>query len=124
LNSCNIGGRLTRDVEVRTANSGTTIANVGLAISNRRKKGEQWIDDPVFIEVTVFGKRGEALASHFKKGDGIYFPNCKLNFDSWETDAGKRSKISLIAFDWEFPLTVPSGGSRVVEESSVSDTPF
>ena len=102
INTVVLAGHLTRDVELRYANSGTAIANVGLAINRRRKKGDEWVDEPVFVDVKLFGKRAEAFAKFHQKGSAACFPQSELVFEQWEKDGEKRSKLVVHASTWEF----------------------
>lgn len=102
INSVVLAGRLTRDVDLRNTQSGIAIANIGLAVNRRRKKDDQWIDEPVFIDVKMFGRRAEAFAKHHSKGDAACFPQCELVFEQWERDGEKRSKLVVHANGFEF----------------------
>jgi primosomal replication protein N len=59
-------GNLTRKPEVRYTQSGMAICKVGLAVNRRFKDGQtgDWREEATFIDVTIFGKRGEALSGH------------------------------------------------------------
>ena len=119
INTVVIAGRLTRDVDLRFAHTGTAIANVGVAINRRRKRGEDWIDEPVFLDVKLFGKRAEAFAKYHSKGSVACFPQCELVYETWEKDGDKRSKLVVHAQGFEF---CGSKETRSVDE--VSDAPF
>lgn len=127
INNGTYGGRLTRDVEIRFAASGTAIAKIGLAMNRRTKKQGEWVDEPVFVDVTMFGKRAEAFARHHSKGDPCVFPQCELAFDQWEDKqtGAKRSRLYLIASNFEF---VPGGEKRDnavgAARTDEGDTPF
>ena len=41
-------GNLTRDPELRYIPSGTAVADIGLAVNDRVKRGDDWVDDLVF----------------------------------------------------------------------------
>lgn len=59
-------GRLTRDPDIRTSQSGTLIARFNLAVDRRFKKdGEQNAD---FIQCIAFGKTAELAEKYFRKG--------------------------------------------------------
>ena len=53
------------------------------------------------MDVSVFGKRAEALEKHFSKGDPITVAG-QLKLDRWEKDGQKRSKHHIEARDWWF----------------------
>ena len=80
-------GNLTRDPELRYTASNMAICKVGMAVNRRVKdqQTDQWREEPTFVDVTIFGKRGE-------------------RFDQWEDkESGqKRSKLYVVANNWEF----------------------
>ena len=104
-------GNLTRDPETRFAPSGTAIVKIGLAINRRFQDAEgNWQEEPVFVDVTIFGKRGEAFARFHAKGKPAFIEG-HLRLDTWEDKqgGGKRSKLYVVADTWEF---VGAGGER------------
>jgi single-strand DNA-binding protein len=97
-------GNLTRDPETRFAASGTAVINFGLAVNERFQGSDgQWQDRPTFIDVTMFGKRGEAFAKFHTKGKPAFIEG-KLRLDTWEdkNGGGKRSKLYVVGDSWEF----------------------
>jgi len=103
INNLVLAGRLTRDVEIRTSAGGTAIAKIGCVVNERRKKGEEWIEEPIFVEATMFGNRAEVFAKHHTKGSKFCFPSARLAFDQWvDKDGEKRSKLYVVANQWEF----------------------
>jgi len=125
INNGTYGGRLTRDVDLRYSQGGTAIATIGLAMNRRTKRNGEWVDEPVFVDVKMFGKRAEAFQRYHSKGDPAVFPSCELAFDQWEKDGAKRSKLYLIASNFEF---VPGGerrdNSAPAPAGADDDTPF
>ncbi len=97
-------GNLTRDPEVRYAQSGTAIIKFGLAVNRRFKDAEDnWVEEPVFVDITMFGKRGEAFSRFHTKGKSAFIEG-RLQFDTWDDrESGqKRSKLYVIGENWEF----------------------
>ena len=64
MNSVNLMGRLTRDPENRTSQSGKAIARFTLAV-NRFANGERTAD---FIDCVAFGKSAELVSKYLTKG--------------------------------------------------------
>ncbi len=96
-------GHLTRNPEMRYATSGTEIVNFGMAINHgwKSKDGEDK-SEVCFVEITMFGKRAEAINKHFVKGNPIFIEG-RLQFQQWEAkDGGKRSMIKVIADNFQF----------------------
>ena len=84
-------GNATRDVEVRNTPGGTAVADIGLAVNNRIKRGDDWVDEPCFIDVTVWGRTAEVAGEYVTKGKQILIEG-ELRLDTWEKDGQKRSK--------------------------------
>ena len=88
-------GNLTRDVEVRYLQSGMAVADVGLAINERRKSQTgEWIEETVFVDVTMWGRTAEVAGEYLSKGSPVLIEG-RLKFDTWEKDGQKRSKLSV-----------------------------
>ena len=123
-------GNLTRNPETRFTQGGMPIVNFGLAVNRRFQDGEgNWKEEPTFIDVTIFGKRGEAFARFHTKGKPAFIEG-SLRLDTWEdkNGGGKRSKLYVVADTWEFvgPGSGREGGSAggVSEESGPTAEPM
>ena len=91
FNSVTLLGNASRDTECRYTPSGTAVADIGLAVNDRIKKGDTFVDITTFVDVTVWGKTAEVAAQYVTKGKQILI-NGSLRMDSWEKDRVKRSK--------------------------------
>lgn len=99
LNSVVLVGNLTRDVDVRFVGANSTpVAEIGLAVNDRVKKGDQWVDEPCFCDVVVWGRQAEYLAEHARKGAGLIV-NGRLKMEEWtdKQTGQKRSKLKVQA---------------------------
>lgn len=92
-------GNLTRDPETRYAQSGTAVVNFGLAVNERYKDKET----TTYVDVTMFGKRGEAFAKHHTKGKQAFIEG-RLRLDQWndKQTGAKRQKLYVLADSFEF----------------------
>src|SRR3954463_8110059 len=89
-------GNLTRDVEVRYLQSGTAVADVGLAVNDRRKgQNGEWIEETTFVDVTLWGRTAEVAGEYLSKGSPLLVEG-RLKYDTWEKDGQKRSKLSVV----------------------------
>ena len=96
LNHVTLIGHLTRDLELRTTPKGTSVVTLGLAINHRYRQGDEWHDDPCYIDCTVFGRMAEAAMDNLSKGSPVLVQG-RLRFRSWETQDGqKRSKHDVL----------------------------
>ena len=132
-------GNLTRDPEVRYANSGTAIVKFGLAVNRRFQDSEgNWQEEATFVDITMFGKRGEAFSRFHQRGKAAFIEG-SLRFDTWEDKqtGQKRSKLYVVADNWEFVGGGREGGgseggsagdskrgASSFEPAAVDDTPF
>ena len=103
LYSVTLTGRLTKDVDHRTTQSGTEVANVTIAV-NGFKEG-----DTSFIDLVLFGKTAEAASKYISKGQQIGVTG-RLKQESWEdkTSGQKRSKLVVVVENLQLP---PKGSS-------------
>jgi len=90
-------GRLTRDPELSYLSSGTAMTKFGLAIGEKYKKDDQWVEKTEFVDLVAWGKQGELVNEYLTKGS-VCLVDGRLNFEQWETkDGQKRSKLSVTA---------------------------
>lgn len=95
LNSVHLLGNLTRDVEVKYLQSGTAVCDLGLAINERVKRRDEWVDETTFVDVTLFGKTAEVAGEYLSKGSPVLIVG-KLRLEQWEKDGQKRSKLKVV----------------------------
>ena len=89
-------GNLTRDVDIRYLQSGMAVADLGLAMNERRKtQTGEWIDEPVFVDVTLWGRTAEVASEYLNKGSSVLIEG-RLKLDTWEKDGKKNSKLRVV----------------------------
>ena len=59
MNKSFLMGNLTRDIELRHTPQGTAVCDIGLAVNERRKSGDEWVDETTFVDVTLWGRNAE-----------------------------------------------------------------
>jgi single-strand DNA-binding protein len=105
-------GNLTRDVEIRYIPSGTAVAEVGLAVNDRRKSASgEWVDETTFVDVTLWGRQAEVAGEYLSKGSPVLIEG-RLKLDQWEKDGQKRSKLRVVAENMRMLGGKGSGGGR------------
>lgn len=93
VNTCIIGGRLVRDMEVRTLQSGTALGNFTIAC-DRPKYGDKEKQTD-FIDCTLWGDRANKLANYLVKGKPVCVVGA-LNVRNYEDkDGNKRKAVSI-----------------------------
>jgi single-strand DNA-binding protein len=88
-------GNLTRDPELRYIPSGTAVSDIGLAVNDRVKRNDQWVDETTFVDITLWGRTAEVANEYLSKGSPVLIEG-RLKLDSWEKDGQKRSKLKVI----------------------------
>lgn len=121
INTVAISGSLGRDPELRATQAGTQVLRFSVCVNERRKVGDEWQDVPNWVDVTVFGKRAEALNRYLSKGAHVCVQG-RLRQSKWEKDGQKHSRLEVIADNVTF-----SGGAKrddVPDEVCDDDCPF
>jgi single-strand DNA-binding protein len=88
-------GNLTRDPELRYIPSGTAVANIGLAVNDRVKRNDQWVDEVTFVDVTLWARDAEIASEYLTKGSPVLIEG-RLKLDQWEKDGQKHSKLKVV----------------------------
>src|SRR5262245_14551208 len=108
LNKVLLIGRLTRDAESRSFQNGGKVVSFGFALNNRKKQGEEWVDDPVFLDMKAFNsqygrKLADIIEEHGAKGKLAYVEG-HLLMEQWEdkNDGSKRSKLKIVVDNIQF----------------------
>ena len=112
-------GNLTRDVEVRYLQSGTAVTDIGLAVNDRRKnQAGDWVEEPTFVDVTLWGRTAEVAGEYLKKGSPILVEG-RLKLDSWESEGQKRTKLKVVGERMQM-LGTPKTGSNSTDQNAES----
>lgn len=121
MNTVCLIGNITRDIEVHYLQSGTAVADVGLAVNERVKKGGDWVDEVSFFDLTLFGRTAEVAAEYAHKGTKVGIVG-KLKQETWaDKDTGaKRSKVKIIVDRLDL-LGSPGERRREPEEQPETD---
>lgn len=72
VNKVILVGNLGRDPETRYAQSGTAITKLNMAIGERKKEGDEWIEHTEWVRVTCFGRTAENVQQYLSKGSQLY----------------------------------------------------
>ena len=95
-NSVQLIGNLGMDPEVKTLESGKTMARLSLATSERYKdqKGEK-VENTTWHTLVAWGKTAEIAEKFLKKGSEVAIEG-KLSNRSYETKEGEKKYISEV----------------------------
>ena len=102
INTVTIAGNLTRDPELRSMSSGLDVLEFSVAVNDRKKKGEEWVDDPSYFDCVLYGRKAQSLNDHLSKGRKVTVSG-KLKQDRWQDSQGQnRSKVRIVASEVEY----------------------
>ena len=104
INVVVLTGNLTRDPELRSLPSGSSVCDMRIAVNTRRKNGAtgEWEDKPNYFDVKVWGAQGENCQRFLSKGRPVAVQG-RLEWREWETQDGqKRQAVDIIAESVQF----------------------
>ena len=98
VNKLVLVGNLTKDPDLRYTTSGMPVAELRLAVNEKSKTANgEWIETPLFIGVTLWGKVAEVAHEYLAKGSSVLIEG-RLKLDEWEDQKTreKRSQIRVV----------------------------
>jgi single-strand DNA-binding protein len=107
-------GNLTKDPELRTTPSGTSVCKLRVAVNTRQKDAAtgEWGDKPNYFDVTVWGNQAESCAQYLSKGRPIGVDG-RLDWREWDAQDGtKRQAVEIIADTVQFLGSRGDGGAE------------
>ena len=105
-------GNLTRDPELRSLQSGTSVCSLRIAVNERFKDGNgEWQDRPNYFTWTVWAGMGEWCARELRKGDGITLEG-RCRWREWQGDDGSKREAVEFTADSIVPQRRGEGGGN------------
>jgi single-strand DNA-binding protein len=102
-------GNITRDIELRYIGNGTAVTDIGLAVNDRVKRNDQWVDETTFVDITLWGRTAEVANEYLSKGSSVLIEG-RLKMESWEKDGQKRTKLKVIGERMQMVGSKSGGG--------------
>lgn len=101
MNRVNLYGRITRDIELKTTQSGKKYIQFTIACDNGKdKEGNKLEAD--FVNCVAWERRAEVIAEYVKKGDRFLVAG-QFKTDKYETDSGEnRYRSYVLVREYEF----------------------
>lgn len=97
MNTVNLIGRITKEIEVKKTNSGKAVCNFCVAVDAGK-------DNTYFIDCVAWNKRAENIGKFFHKGSKIGLSG-ELTSRTWQDSNGNNRKaveVNVISFDFCF----------------------
>ncbi len=96
MNSVTLMGRLTREPEMRTTQSGTSVVSFSIAVERFKRKGKESEVD--FIDIVAWAGTAEFVQKYFEKGQRIAVTG-RLEIRSWNDKDGNSRKSAQVVAD-------------------------
>jgi single-strand DNA-binding protein len=124
INQLTISGNLTTDPELRHLHSGNALCKIRIAHNERRKlESGDWIDNPQYFDVTIWGAIGEWVAANVAKGDRVVVAG-RLRWREWDTEDGNKRQAVDITADSIVPTPRSSSTTAAPAGTADDDIPF
>ena len=103
VNKAILVGNLGQDPEIRSTGSGTPVATLRIATSDRRKDREgNWTDHTEWHTVVVFGRQAENVGRFCKKGKQLFIEG-RIQTRKWQDRDGRdRYNTEIVADNIRF----------------------
>ena len=103
INRVVLVGNLTRDPELKSLPSGTSVCSLRIAVNSRRRdESGTWVDKPNYFSVSVFGNQAESCSQYLSKGRPVAIDG-RLEWREWQAqDGAKRESVEIIADSVQF----------------------
>ena len=96
MNSVQLMGYLTGDIELRYTQAGNPVANFGVAVNRRFRQGEDVRQETTFVDLVAFNRTAEIAEEYLGKGRPVAIEG-RLRYRTWENQGGaKRSKLEVV----------------------------
>ncbi|MCD7034326.1 single-stranded DNA-binding protein [Metabacillus sp. GX 13764] len=124
MNSVQLIGNISTDLETRYTPNGKCVVGFNLAVTNPFNR-----EKTSFLPIEVWGKVAENTSNYCKKGSKIGIVG-HLEVDTWEKDGQKKYKTKIIANVVEFLTPKEQSGqnanhtSQNSSNNAKSDDPF
>jgi single-strand DNA-binding protein len=122
LNKVMLIGNLTRDPEIRSTNSGQTVASFSVA-TNRSWNDAQGVrqDAVEYVNIVAWGKLAEIVGQIYRKGRRTYVEG-RLQTRNWEAQDGtKRQRTEVVASDLILLDRAPANGAAPLESGAPAE---
>lgn len=117
MNSVNIMGRITKDLELKKVGDDLSLLNFSIALEDGYGDKKKTF----FFDVIAWRMKADVISQYFKKGDRILI-NGRLTQENWKTqDGNNRSKVVISLYDFDFVERKSESGNNASQSFSTAD---
>ena len=119
MNSVQLMGHVTGEIDLRYTANGNPVANFGMATNRRYRQGEETKQETTFVDLVAFNRTAEIAHEYLGKGRPVAIEG-RLRYRTWETEGGaKRSKLEVVVN--QLHLMPRNGKDNNGSETAVED---
>ena len=119
MNKVTLVGRLAKDPELRTTNTGKSVCSFTVAVNRRfQQEGQPSAD---FFQVTAWGKQGEVINQYMAKGRQIALSGRLQNRTYDAKDGTKRYVVDVILEEFDFIGSKSDAGGNREESGGIGN---
>lgn len=115
-------GNLVDDPELRESRNGLEFATFTVAVNEREKKGDEWVDVTNYFDCVTFGSQARLLAEHTSKGKMIHATG-KPRIESYTDKDGVNRKAFKVVVDRN-GITLVSRSENKKKQAAEESVPF
>jgi single-strand DNA-binding protein len=131
LNRAMLIGHMGKDAELSYTASGSPVMKFSLAVSENRKKGDEWVSETEWFNIVQWGDAAERASEYLRKGNAVYVEG-KLKTRTWDKNDGTKGYMTEVIADKVFSLEKREAGGQTytrkqstpAEQSEIDDLPF
>ena len=121
INVVTINGRLTKNCEERTTQSGTSVTRFSIANGYSRKDGDEWKNETNYFDVVMLGKAG--MSQYLVKGRQVSIQG-ELRQSRWEDQNGNpRSRVEIVVCSIQLLAEPKQEGSQQQTQAQTQARP-
>lgn len=128
MNIIALTGNSTKDLELKYTPGGTAVASGTIAVRRDFKNKTTGEYESDFVNFTAFGKTGEIMADHIKKGSKFGI-NGRLQIRTYDQDGERKYFTEIVVNAFDFPDKKKDSAQQpkrevVADEEFDSSLPF
>ena len=124
MNKVILVGRITKDPELRTLSSGSSVVNFTIAVNRPiAQQQDQNASNADFISCVIWNKQAENLAKYVKQGSLIGVEG-RIQTRNYESNGTTRYVTEVLCDNVQFLETKNSSKNQIVEEETKEEDSF
>lgn len=117
-------GNVGKDPELKFLQSGIAVCEFSVAVNKSVKKGDEWVNETVWIDCVAWRGRAEAIKNYVSKGTTVTIFSSDVKAEAWIGKDGKAaSKIKVTVDDIKWSGKGEGGNNQNRSEEDFTPPP-